>query len=62
MGSRITILEPSTQETLISTLVSQVGLSVHFTNPIIETTMAMTLDSYVSPNTNIDIGEPQAIH
>jgi hypothetical protein len=62
MGPRITILELGSQETLISRLVSHVGLSLHFTNHVIETTMAMTLDPYVSPNTNIDIVEPQAIH
>jgi hypothetical protein len=62
MGPRITISKPCTQETLISTLVSHVGLSVDFTDHVIETTMAMTLDPYVNPNTNIDIREPQAIH
>jgi hypothetical protein len=62
MGPRITILELGSQETLISRLVSHVGLSLYFTNHVIETTMAMTLDPYVSPNTNIDIVEPQAIH
>jgi hypothetical protein len=62
MGAWITILKLNTQNTLINTPISQVGLSIHPTNHVIEVLVAMTLDPQVSPYTNNDIGEAQTNH
>lgn len=52
----------NTQDTLINTLVSQVGPYVHPMNHVVEVTIVVTLDPWVSPYINNDIGEAQTNH
>jgi hypothetical protein len=60
MGPRITILDPVTQDALTNISASQFGPFVRLTNHVVEAMVAMTLDPWVNPKTNINIGEPQA--
>jgi hypothetical protein len=62
MGPRITILDPVTQDALINTSTSQFGPFLHLTNHVVEAMVAMILDPWVNPNTNINIGEPEVSH
>jgi hypothetical protein len=62
MSLWITILKLGTQDTLINTLDSQVGPIVNSQIHVIKAMVVMILDSQVSPNINIDIGEPQTNH
>jgi hypothetical protein len=59
MGPRITILDPITQDALINISTSQFGPFRHLTNHVVEAMVAMTMDAWVNPKTNINIGEPQ---
>jgi len=62
MGAWITLLKLNTQDTLINTLVSQVGPYVHPMNHVVEVAIVVTLDPWVSPYINNDIGEAQTNH
>lgn len=44
MGAWITLLKLNTQDTLINTLVSQVGPYVHPMNHVVEVAIVVTLD------------------
>jgi hypothetical protein len=62
MGAWITILKLNTKDTLINTLVSQVGPYVRPLNHVVKVMVTMTLDPQMNPYINNDIGEAQTNH